>query len=62
MEHLYGLMAANMKVNLKITTLKDLDIMFGWMEGSMRVPGEIIRCMEEVYLYGPMVANIKVNI
>jgi hypothetical protein len=31
------------------------------MGESMRVLGEIIKCMEEVFLYGLMVVNIKDN-
>ncbi len=59
MEPLYGLMGANMKDNLRITTLKDLVITFGLMADSTRDLGETIKCTVEVFLSGRMEENMK---
>ena len=62
MELLFGQMEVNIKENLKITIFKALVIMCGWMEDNLKVLGEIIKCMEEGFLFGQMVVNMKGNI
>lgn len=62
MEHLFGQMVANIKENLKITILRVLAIIFGLMGVSIKVLGEIIKCMGEEYLFGQMAENMKENI
>lgn len=62
MELSFGQMAANIRVNLKITISKGLGIMFGLMAENMKDLGEITKCMVEAYLYGQMDENMKENI
>lgn len=61
MVHSFGLMAVAMKENLRITILKVLEIMSGLMVESMKDLGKITKCMDEVFLLGQMVVNMKVN-
>lgn len=59
MAHSFGLMEADMKVNLRTTILKVLETMFGLMVENMKGLGKIIKCMEEVFSLGLMVADMK---
>lgn len=59
--HLFGVITVDLMDNLKITVLKDLDIMFGLMEDNTKVFGKATKWTVKEFFYGQIKGNMKVN-